>query len=574
MPRAVICVEDVSWRYADARSDALSGISLAVGAGEFLAVMGADGAGKSTLCRLMNGLVPHSIPGALSGRVTVGGIDTAASSVARLSSIAGMAFADAPFLADTAFDEVAFALENMMIPAPEIEVRTRRALAAAGLSGLAGRHPAELSGGQRQRLSIAAAIAMANGVLVLDEPCSALDPEGALDVLSFVADLRRSEGLAVVMATASPEEAAAFADRVCVLAEGRVIALAPPREVFADPRLPPRAGIPAPDVCAFAFGMAARGCPLPALPLTVEEAAGMVSGDSAVVSEPRVPSPAPDCGHNGNPLISAENLTFSYAPGRRPALDGTSFAVGAGEFVAILGRNGSGKTTLLKCLAGLLRPAGGAVRVMGKDSAGMGVAEIAREVGFVMQDCDSQLFEQTVWDEVAFALRARRMAKGEIAARVGEALESLGLQDKRNEFPLALRRPDRMKTVFAAVVAMGARVLLLDEPLVGHDERGSRAVMDSLAALNAGGRTVVMVTHDVRAAALNALRLAVMKEGRIVLDAPPADVLACENLLASESLLATAGIPLPPIPRLALRLGFGAGIVAPEELAAAVAGNR
>jgi len=270
----VISLENVSWKYARTERPALMDLSIEIGEGEFVAVMGENGAGKTTFCRLLNGLIPHSMAGRLFGTVKVDGIATESSSVVRLSEKVGMAFDDpeTQFFTARVFDEVAFALENMMLPPQEIIEKTRWALDAARLSEYADYPPATLSGGQKQRLAIAAALAMATRVLVLDEPCSRLDPVCTREVLSFIRDLHADKKLTVVMATGSPEEAADFADRVCVLKNGRLLAFGSPGQVFSDSQLLAIAGIDPPEVSEFAFRMSALGEALPSFPITVDGA--------------------------------------------------------------------------------------------------------------------------------------------------------------------------------------------------------------------------------------------------------------------------------------------------------------
>ncbi|MCL2190799.1 MAG: energy-coupling factor ABC transporter ATP-binding protein [Treponema sp.] len=249
--------------------------------------------------------------------------------------------------------------------------------------------------------------------------------------------------------------------------------------------------------------------------------------------------------------VRIEGLGYSFeADPRRPVLDDVNLAFGENEFTAILGRNGSGKTTLLKNIAGLLRPSRGRVLVRGRDTEGMGVAEIAGQVGYVMQDSDNQLFEQTVYDEVAFALRRPRKKRDcpEVRRKVEEALETLGLQDRRDDFPPALCKADRVRTVFAAVLAMGAKILILDEPLAGQDRGGSRVIMETLDGLHRKGHTLILVTHDIRVAAGHAGRLVVMGSGRVRLDGDPPSVFE----RAQE--LAEAGVLLPPVARLSREL--------------------
>ena len=270
----MIILENVSWAYSRARDWALKNISMTIGEGECVAVMGENGAGKTTLCRLLNGLIPHSLEGKLTGTVTVDGMVTSSCTVARLAHKTGMAFEDPQTQLFTArvSDEIAFALENMLMSPDEIREKVRWALDIAGLSAYADYAPSALSGGQKQRLAIAAALAMAEKILVLDEPASQLDPAGAREVFSLISGLRSRTRLTVVMATNSGEEAAEFADKVCVLKNGTLAALNSPRCIFADQRLVEECAIAAPPVAEFACHMAALGKPLPRFPVNLTEA--------------------------------------------------------------------------------------------------------------------------------------------------------------------------------------------------------------------------------------------------------------------------------------------------------------
>jgi energy-coupling factor transporter ATP-binding protein EcfA2 len=271
---SIITLENVSWAYSRARDWALKNISMTIGEGECIAVMGENGAGKTTFCRLLNGLIPHSLDGKLLGTVTVDGVLTSSYTVARLAEKTGMAFEDPQSQLFTAkvSDEIAFALENMRVSPDEIREKVRQALDLAGLSAYEDYAPSALSGGQKQRLAIAAAVAMAEKILVLDEPASQLDPAGAREVLSLIRDLCDSARLTVVMATNSGEEAAEFADRICVLKNGSIAALDSPRRIFADQRLLDECAIATPPVAEFACRMDALGKPLPRFPVNLNEA--------------------------------------------------------------------------------------------------------------------------------------------------------------------------------------------------------------------------------------------------------------------------------------------------------------
>jgi len=264
--------------------------------------------------------------------------------------------------------------------------------------------------------------------------------------------------------------------------------------------------------------------------------------------------------------VRISNLCYWYEPGRI-ILDGINLTIADGEFTAIIGQNGSGKTTLIKNISGLLRPRQGEIFIRGTNTADADAAETAKDAGYVMQDHDNQLFEQTLFDEVAFSLN-RAGSKKEIAEKVEEALEAVGLLDRKDVFPPALPRADRVKAVFAAVLATGANILLLDEPIAGQDSRGCRMIMDIIAGLHQKGKTVLLITHNISAAAQYAKRIIVMKNGRVWMDGPPPEI------FAQSEKIAEAGILAPRITRLSqelrARIPLEKDALTPEDLASAL----
>jgi len=274
MPNAAIKLENVSWAYSRTKEWALRDISLEIEEGSFIAVMGCDGAGKSSFCRLLNGLIPHSLEGTFLGAVTINGEDTRHSSVALLAKKVGMAFEDpdTQIFTTSVYNETAFALENLLFNPEEIAAKVRQALETTGLWDYRDYPPSSLSGGQKQRLTIAAALAMAEKLLVLDEPASRLDPLGAREVLSFIHGLCAQKGLTVVMAAGQSDEAADFADKILVLKDGRAAAFDAPKAVFADKNLLASCMIDPPPVSEFANRMEELMSPLPDFPVNHDQA--------------------------------------------------------------------------------------------------------------------------------------------------------------------------------------------------------------------------------------------------------------------------------------------------------------
>ncbi|HEU5150751.1 MAG TPA: ABC transporter ATP-binding protein, partial [Iamia sp.] len=233
--------EDVGFAYPDA-APVFDGIELEVADGEVALLVGDSGSGKSTLLRTVNALVPRSTGGRFRGRVVVGAVDVSGQRPRDLAGAVGFVHQDpeAQVVVDEVEHDVAFALENLGVPAAEMRRRVEEVLDAVGIAHLRHRSPATLSGGERQRAAVAGALAAGPAVLVLDEPTSMLDPQGADDVLAAVARLADDLGTTVVMAEHRLERAGPMADRAVVLAGGRVARVGAPGTVLADlPGAPP-----------------------------------------------------------------------------------------------------------------------------------------------------------------------------------------------------------------------------------------------------------------------------------------------------------------------------------------------
>ena len=247
------------------------------------------------------------------------------------------------------------------------------------------------------------------------------------------------------------------------------------------------------------------------------------------------------------PAIQIKKLAYHYSTSRI-IMDKINITVKENDFIAIIGQNGSGKTTLLKLISGLLRQSKGDIYIRGRNTKEMDVAEISGEIGFSMQESDRQLFESTVYDEVAFALKHRGMNENDVKAKVEETLEAVGLLDKRDVFPLSMNRADRVKTVFASILAMGPRILMLDEPVAGQDKRGCRIIMDIIGELHRQNYTIILVTHNLGLAVEFANRIIVMKDAMVFMEGTPGEI------FDRTGDLAIAKIIPPPITRLSQSL--------------------
>ena len=555
-------------RYPVRQRRALDGIDLAVEPGETVGVTGRNGAGKSTLALASAGFIPRVVRAEVSGAVVVDGQGTADATLADLVRRVGIVFSTPANQLSaarlTVREELAFGLENLGLPRPEIDLRIEREMAELGIAGLAERLPTALSGGEQQRVAIAGVLVMGPRILVLDEPTAQLDPAGTAAVGALLV-ARAAAGTAVLVTEHDPAILGRVA-RCLVLAQGRTAALDRPGvalgvttdEVLGGEGpalvaiaealgLDPGLGF---DPAALAGAIRSRGPTPPARPAT--RPAGETPPPWSQVRDVRPVG------------LRIEGLDHRY--GDLTALRGVDLEIAPGETVAVVGQNGSGKTTLVKHLAGLLRPHAGRVLIDGQDVGGRSIAGLARTVGFVFQDPDDQLFARSVAREVAFGPTNLGVAPSDRERLVEGALGAVGLAGEAGTNPYDLDLAGRKLVALASVCAMDPAVLVLDEPTTGQDRAGVGRVGAVVEAFAAAGRTVVAVTHDMEFAAANFGRVVVMRGGQIALDGPPRVVFAPAN----HGLLDSTGLLAPGAARLAALLGLDAGPLTADELLAAL----
>lgn len=568
----------VTFTWPGRTAPALADVSLAIAPGEVVVVAGRNGAGKSTLALAANGTIPHLARGRFAGAVLLGGL---AAGPPRDSAVSvGAVFQDfeAHLVSSTAELETAFPLENAGMAALEQRERVRETLALVGLAGFDLRVPAELSGGEKQRLAIAAAIALRPPVVVLDEPLTDLDPAGKAQVLDVVHRLR-ARGIAVLLIEHDP---AAFlaADRIAVLAAGRVAWEGPPAALLGDPARSESLGVAVwpPAVVANALRIDPGGWEIEDVAERIRRRVGSArDADVSRAAPPPASRPVPissriasvsDASSESSsvsvPLIEFRSVSSGYPSG--PAiLHDVSMAIRRGESLALLGQNGSGKTTLAKHAAGLLRPRRGGLLIEGRPEAGWRMADRSRIVGYVFQNPDHQIFSETIGDEVAFGARNLGITGSSLDARVRESLAAVGLEGREGDDPFTATKGDRQRIAVASLLAYRPAAIIFDEPTTGLDAGEAHGMMRFIRDLHHAGTTVILITHAMWAAAEYADRIVVMAGGRIVLDGPPGEVFAREDVLGPLALAP------PPAAALANRLGIAA--LDADTLVAALAGR-
>jgi energy-coupling factor transporter ATPase len=553
---------EFSYRLKDGdRLPALRGISLQISQGESVAIIGSNGSGKSTLARCLNALlVPQR------GEVKVDGLNVGQrTNWEHIRRRVGMIFQnpDNQIVSTTVEREIAFGLENLALPAEQLRARVEEVIRQFHLSDLRHRPPHLLSGGEKQRLSIAAVVAMRPKYLILDEPTSLLDPVGRREVRELLQRLFAQGEVTLVHITQFPEEAAE-ARRVLVLHEGELVMEGSPQEVFAQGDRLETFGLRQPFSMELADRLREAGVSLPG---PVRELDDLVVGILALPKRERIPRDDHEGREGGRPKklhhaqmgqerIRAEDLCYRYSPGlptERIALRDVNLCIGRGELMGLVGPIGSGKSTLVQHLNALLRPSSGRVLVDGRclDYGEDELQKLRQKVGLVFQFPEKQLFEETVYEDVAFGPRNLKLPEDEVDRRVRQSLQLVGLDVDRfaPRSPFDLSGGEQRRVAIAGVLALGPEMLILDEPFVGLDPGGCGQILDILRQLRRKEVTVVLITHNMDLAVSLADRLVVMREGTIIEDHSPGEV------FASPKRVAQLGIDLPQAAQLMAELG-------------------
>ncbi|WP_104116287.1 ABC transporter ATP-binding protein [Arthrobacter sp. B1805] len=452
------------WRHAGRRAFAARRLDLDIQAGERVLLLGASGAGKSTVLHGLAGVLGSSDEGEQEGELL---LDDAAPAAAR--GRAGLVLQDpeTQVVLARVGDEVAFAAENLAVPRDEIWQRVGRALDDVGLD-LPLDHPTTaLSGGQKQRLALAAVLAMEPGLLLLDEPTANLDPDGVLEVRDAVVRVLERTGATLVVVEHRVAVWADVVDRVIVLdAGGGVLADGAPAAVLGQERTRER--------------LAAAGVWVPGW-------------------QPPVGGPLPGTG--GEVLLSSRDLTVARTKRGPAAVEGLEIEVRAAEALSITGPNGAGKSTAALTLGGLLRPRSGRLDASealagtaGADPFRWRSSQLVQRIGTVFQEPEHQFLTATVTEELEFG--PRRVGGGYDPRRTADIAERLRLTHLLEANPFTLSGGEKRRLSVATMLATAPRILILDEPTFGQDAGTWAELVTLLRELIHDGVAVLSVTHD------------------------------------------------------------------------------
>jgi energy-coupling factor transporter ATP-binding protein EcfA2 len=514
---------------------ALKEINLELDKGSIIGLLGRAGSGKSTFVKSLNGLCPQVEIGMQDGDLFIEGVNTRDKEVNELARKVGIVLQnpEVQIFSLTVWDDVAFGPSNLGMAREDIFKRVDRSLNALELTNMAERSPNNLSGGEQQLLAIAGILAIEPKVLAFDEPVSMLDPIGKEQVLKAMFNVTE-KGDKVSLITESGadiESVAEFIDYVVVLDGGKVVAKGLPVEVL-QAELMNEIGVGRPQVTEVFMEMKKGGFDLGGIPITLDQASDNLRRKFAQMKITEIKQPPNDKDKPkrefGETVIEVNNLHHMYKTGVH-ALKGVSFSIPKGQMVGIIGQNGSGKSTLAKHLVGLLKPTNkdAVLRINDLDCMNKKtkLEDIIKVSNYIFQNPDDQLFAETAIQEVQFAPTMLEMPADVMKKEVREAMDIFGLWPSRNRYVYGMDEDLKTYLAIACVLPMHPEILLIDEPTTGLDTKGELLMMESLHRLNDEyGKTIVIITHNMKTVANHCDRAIVLSKGNIILDGTPKEI--------------------------------------------------
>lgn len=537
-----IIFEHVNFQYESQAEPTLHDINLTINAGEKVLIAGPSGSGKSTLGNLINGSIPHSIKGQVTGHIRVGKLDTQEASLFDLSLLVGTVLQDpdSQFIGLTTAEDIAFGLENDRVARPEMHQRVEQWATRLGIAAQLHQSPQELSGGQKQRDAMAGVLIDDGDILLFDEPLAALDPASGHQSIALIDELHQQLHNTVIIIEHRIEDVLTRpVDRVILMAKGKIVADLKPDALLRSNELQ-QIGLREP---LYIEALRYAGCDLNHI-----DHIDNVNALNAEVLAPALQSwqanaTVPATIQSGEPLLDVRQLSFCYENGPQIFHD-FDLTINRGDMLALVGRNGVGKSTLSQIITGFLTPSAGTLTYHDGhtdiDLAKLSVKERADKIGYIMQDPNQMISQVMIRDEVALGLRLRGVDEAAIKQRVDDTLKICGLYPFRNWPINALSFGQRKRVTIASILVLQPELLILDEPTAGQDWRHYTDMMTFLEQLNQQGITMMFITHDMHLMLEYANRTVVLGDQGVMLDAKPSTVLSNPTVVSAAALAPTS----------------------------------
>lgn len=491
-------IRDLTYRYKARKETTLKEITLIVDDGEMVLLAGRSGCGKSTLIKVITGILRLDNSGVINGSIVLDGKDILNLSPEEIGLKIGTVYQtpDDQLFAMTVFDEVAFALENQGYTYDVINKEVFDILSKVGLNGMENNGIHTLSGGQRQRLALASVLVTKPKILILDEPVSQLNPQGAHEFLKLLKNLNEENNLTIILIEHRVNELAKYFDRIVVMYDGSIAYDGNIEKVWDSVGYKKNIGLREPQNI--------RLCRLLNLSQIVDNTELIVK----MIQKKFVCKKKKELTEikklSESPILEVKNVDFRYENSLKNILNLISFNLFPGEITALMGFNGAGKTTLMNLLSGLMNPSNGEILLNGIE-----LNKNLFNIGYLRQEADLMLLADTVKEELTW--------NNPLSDSVLEnILDNLNLKKYSNDFPLALSKGQRLRLILGAILARNPKLLLLDEPTTGQDQESLNSIKLQLLDYALNGGTIFFCTHDVELAAEIATKVIILDRGKII----------------------------------------------------------
>lgn len=539
MKKPLITFDNFTFQYHSQAEPTLHSIDLTIYEGEKVLIVGPSGSGKSTFAQCINGLIPYSYEGEITGNVTIRDKELTKTSLFELSFDVGTVLqdTDGQFIGLTVGEDVAFALENDEVSQSKMKQEVDHWTKIVGLNDFLQHRPQDLSGGQKQRVSMAGVLIDEAPILLFDEPLANLDPKAGKETIALIEEIHQKTETTVLIIEHRLEDVLyRSVDRVIVFNDGRVVADLPADELLKTDILTEQ-GIREP---LYVTAMKYAGVDLETVQY-LADIEKVQAPDLKLQMEKWMKKPAQIPKQETlQPLLKLETIMYQYNRKDQYVLNDVSVTFNRGEMLSIVGKNGAGKSTLSKAICGFVTPQSGKMTWSDEDFTQFSIKERADKIGFVMQNPNQMISKKMIFEEVALGLVLKGMPEAEIKERVEQVLKICGLYSFRNWPISALSFGQKKRVTIAAILVLEPEMIILDEPTAGQDFKHYTEMMTFLEKLNERGVTIAMITHDMHLMLEYTERAIVLYDGKIIADTSPVKVLTNSQLVERASLKETS----------------------------------
>lgn len=535
----ILEIKDLTFTYPGAKMPTLRDINLTIEKGDFIAIVGNNGCGKSTLCKVMNGLIPHFISGEFEGSVFADGTDTKEVEIGDLAKIVGYVYQDFEnqIVRPTVLDDASYACMNFAMP--DYLERGRQALKNCGLQGKEDEYIWQLSGGQTHLLALAGAVSLEPEILILDEPIAQLDPRHADLIYGILKDLNERLGKTIIVIEHHTEYIADYCRHVMLLKEGHVEWMLPTEEALNKVEALQESNIFPPQVTLAAYHLREQGKLLRGslLPFTIST--GKEVFKELIFNQNKIQEKE----SNGKGIsVSFQDISVSYRSVKgepKKIYEHLNLDLYKGEKIALIGSNGAGKSTLMKLMTGLVKPNEGEIYLKDISVGDTKPERLSRYVSMVYQNPEDMFIMDSIEADIAYAMKVRDVEDWQ--ERTSGLLERFRLTDIKDRDGRLLSGGQMRRASLAIGVALCPEILLLDEPTANLDIATRKEIMKTLKDIEDVTDTVMIATHDMQLVSEWAERIIVLDQGKVIADGSRNEV------FGNKTVVEKAGIRPPEI---------------------------